>query len=100
MYSLNMPVSRIRTKIRQEYERHRYVQQLPTVDVLITKSQMEYQVRRQRFDFRSDVANRLPGNAELLEAAEPCAQVLWSRRERPGPVAEGLHQRIFGGEYL
>jgi len=43
MYSLNMPVSRIRTKIRQEFEKHRYVQQLPTVDVLIAKSQMEYQ---------------------------------------------------------
>jgi len=43
MYSLNMPVSRLRTKMRQEFERHRYVQQLPTVDVLITKSDMEYQ---------------------------------------------------------
>jgi NADH dehydrogenase (ubiquinone) 1 alpha subcomplex subunit 6 len=45
MYSLNMPVSKIRTRVRQEYERHRYVGQLPTVDVLISKSQMEFQVR-------------------------------------------------------
>jgi hypothetical protein len=45
MYSLNMPVSRLRTKMRQEFERHRYVSQLPTVDVLLSKSQMEYQVR-------------------------------------------------------
>ncbi|KEQ96984.1 hypothetical protein AUEXF2481DRAFT_3663 [Aureobasidium subglaciale EXF-2481] len=30
MYSLNMPVSAIRTKMRQEFERHRYVQQLKT----------------------------------------------------------------------
>lgn len=44
MYSLNLPVSTIRTKIRQEFERHRYVQQLQTVDVLITKSHMEFQV--------------------------------------------------------
>merc|ERR1711862_685266 len=43
MYSLNLPVSTIRTKIRQEFERHRYVQQLQTVDVLITKSHMEFQ---------------------------------------------------------
>ncbi|TKA63646.1 hypothetical protein B0A49_08111 [Cryomyces minteri] len=43
MYSLNMPVSAIRTKARQEFERHRYVAQLPTVDVLITKSNEEYQ---------------------------------------------------------
>ena len=44
MYSLNMPVSRIRTKVRQEFERHRYVSQLPTVDVLLFQSHSEYQV--------------------------------------------------------
>ncbi|KAF1813115.1 hypothetical protein P152DRAFT_457479 [Eremomyces bilateralis CBS 781.70] len=43
MYSLNMPTSAIRTKIRQEFERHRYVAQLPTVDVLITHSHQELQ---------------------------------------------------------
>jgi hypothetical protein len=45
MYSLNLPVSTIRTKIRQEFERHRYVQQVQTVDVLLFKSHSEYQVR-------------------------------------------------------
>jgi len=30
--------------MRQEFEKHRYVQQLPTVDVLLTKSDMEFQV--------------------------------------------------------
>lgn len=44
MYSLNMPVSNIRTKIRQEFERHRYVAQLNTVDVLLFNSHQEYQV--------------------------------------------------------
>jgi hypothetical protein len=44
MYSLNMPVSAIRTKMRQEFERHRYVQQLKTVDVLLFNSHQEYQV--------------------------------------------------------
>lgn len=44
MYELNMPVSTIRTKIRQEFERHRYVNQLPVVDVLIAQSHAEYQV--------------------------------------------------------
>ncbi|KAK1057085.1 hypothetical protein LTR33_013722, partial [Friedmanniomyces endolithicus] len=43
MYSLNMPVSAIRTKIRQEFERHRYVSQLKTVDVLLFNSRQEYQ---------------------------------------------------------
>lgn len=45
MYSLNMPVSAIRTKIRQEFERHRYVAQLKTVDVLLFNSHQEFQVR-------------------------------------------------------
>lgn len=45
MYSLNIPVSQIRTKTRQEFERHRYVQQLQTVDVLLQQSNAEFQVR-------------------------------------------------------
>ena len=45
MYSLNMPVSAIRTKMRQEFERHRYVSQLKTVDVLLFNSHSEFQVR-------------------------------------------------------
>ena len=44
MYSLNMPVSAVRTKVRQEFERHRYVQQLPVVDMLLFRSHSEYQV--------------------------------------------------------
>ena len=44
MYSLNLPVSAIRTKIRQEFEKHRYASQLPVVDVLIYQSHAEYQV--------------------------------------------------------
>ncbi|OAX81184.1 hypothetical protein ACJ72_04479 [Emergomyces africanus] len=43
MYSLSLPVSAIRTKIRQEFERHRYVNQLPVVDVLVTQSNIEFQ---------------------------------------------------------
>ena len=44
MYSLNMPVSAIRTKIRQEFEKHRYVSQLSVVDVLLYQSHAEFQV--------------------------------------------------------
>ncbi|KAA6411955.1 MAG: NADH-ubiquinone oxidoreductase subunit [Lasallia pustulata] len=43
MYSLNMPVSALRTRVRQEFERHRFVQQLPVVDMLIFQSHTEYQ---------------------------------------------------------
>ena len=40
-----MPVSKIRTKIRQEFERHRYVNKLSVVDMLLTQCHMEFQVR-------------------------------------------------------
>jgi len=45
MYSLNMPVSALRTKMRQEFERHRYVKQIGVVDMLLFQSHAEYQVR-------------------------------------------------------
>ena len=45
MYSLGMPVSLLRTKMRQEFERHRYVNQLSVVDMLLFQSHAEYQVR-------------------------------------------------------
>jgi hypothetical protein len=44
MYSLNMPVAALRTKMRQEFERHRYVNQIGVVDMLIFQSHAEYQV--------------------------------------------------------
>jgi len=44
MYSLNIPVSALRTKMRQEFERHRYVNQIGVVDVLLMQSHAEYQV--------------------------------------------------------
>jgi len=43
MYLLNVSTPAIRAKIRQEFERNRSVQQLPIVDVLVTKSNMEFQ---------------------------------------------------------
>ena len=45
MYSLNIPVARLRTKMRQEFERHRYVNQIGVVDMLLFQSHAEYQVR-------------------------------------------------------
>lgn len=44
MYGINYPVSAIRTKIRQQFERHRYVNDLSVTDVLISKSHQEFQV--------------------------------------------------------
>lgn len=45
MYSLGMPVPVLRTKMRQEFERHRYVNQIEVVDMLLFQSHAEYQVR-------------------------------------------------------
>jgi hypothetical protein len=45
-YALVIPVSAVRSRIRQEFERHRYVRELPVIDMLIFKGLAEYQVRR------------------------------------------------------
>lgn len=45
MYNIPLPVSVIRTRIREEFERHRFTNKLALVDVLITKSNADYQVR-------------------------------------------------------
>ena len=42
-YELSFPVSHIRTKLRQEFERHRYVEELPVKNMLYAKGQMEFQ---------------------------------------------------------
>lgn len=44
MYNVPFPVSVIRTRIREEFERNRFVAKLPIVDVLLFKSDAEYQV--------------------------------------------------------
>jgi NADH dehydrogenase (ubiquinone) 1 alpha subcomplex subunit 6 len=45
MYNVPFPVSVIRTRIREEFERNRFVNKLPIVDILLFKSDAEYQVR-------------------------------------------------------
>lgn len=43
MYSVPLPVSAVRTRMRQEFERHRHVNKLPVVDVLLFQSNADYQ---------------------------------------------------------
>ncbi|KAK7908563.1 hypothetical protein PG985_015866 [Apiospora marii] len=43
MYSIPFPVSVIRTRMREEFERHRFVNKLPVVDVLLMQNNAEYQ---------------------------------------------------------
>ena len=44
MYMVNKPVAALRTKMRQEFERHRYVKQLSVIDMLLFQSHAEFQV--------------------------------------------------------
>ena len=44
MYSVPHPVSAIRTRMRQEFERNRFVNKLSVIDVLLMKSNADYQV--------------------------------------------------------
>ncbi|CBY00811.1 predicted protein [Plenodomus lingam JN3] len=102
MYSLNMPISTLRTKMRQEFERHRYVNQIQTVDVLLFNSHQEYQVSHTaqlaiRILFSAKVLGT--GNTQLLEATVTCAQVLPCRRGAQGKATEQLHPRLLGGRF-
>lgn len=43
IYELDMPVSNIKTKIRQEFERNRFITDLGVANVVYMKGQMEFQ---------------------------------------------------------
>lgn len=43
MYNVPLPISVIRTRMREEFERHRFTNKLPLVDVLLYKSNADYQ---------------------------------------------------------
>jgi hypothetical protein len=114
MYSLNKSVSEIRTKMREEFERHRYVDKLPVVDMLIFQSHAEYQVRvRNSFygerpgpcksawneeNFRLQRRCRGlnadsigTGNSQLLETITTRAQVLPKGRKPYSDTATEFH---------
>lgn len=84
MYSLNMPVSKIRTKVRQQFEKHRYVKQLNAVDVLIAQSNMEFQVRVLELEAlgRADTVTQ-----ETLNYWKQVTQVMKFFREEEDPNA-------------
>lgn len=77
MYSLNMPVSAIRTKIRQEFEQHRYVNQLSVVDVLIQKSNAEFQVSQELFFNPSIEEGGCYGDADVGNHISHYRRVIW-----------------------
>jgi hypothetical protein len=91
MYSLNLPVSTLRTKMRQEFERHRYVNQMKTVDVLLFNSHQEYQVRLAVNYIQNRTLISTAGNDELLEAGSTRAQVLPRRGGAQCKTSSQLH---------
>ena len=44
MYTIPFPISTIRTRMRQQFERHRLVNKISVVDMLIMQNNAEYQV--------------------------------------------------------
>lgn len=43
LYQLNIPSSAVRAKIREEFEKNRYVEDLSVRDILLFKGTIEYQ---------------------------------------------------------
>lgn len=76
MYNIPLPISALRTRVRQEFEQNRFVAKLPVVDVLLFKSHAEYQVRTKWHRNRgatpvpagTDADCAAIGDDELLEA--------------------------------
>lgn len=111
MYQMDKPVAELRTKMRQEFERHRYVGQLKVIDVLLFQSHAEFQVRgilsivrregREGGDNWADLcAFILLGNVELLEAIESTHEVFPSGGgSRADEDTEEFHRGVFGGEF-
>ncbi|KAL8707838.1 MAG: hypothetical protein Q9220_007192 [cf. Caloplaca sp. 1 TL-2023] len=104
MYSLNMPVSEIRTKVRQEFERHRYVKQLPVIDMLLFQSHSEFQVRLESnavayaaITWRTAYRFITAGDFELLEAASPCSEVFSRERKPDGKITTELYAGLLRG---
>lgn len=103
MYNVPFPVSVIRTKMRQEFERHRYVNKLPVIDVLLFQSHAEYQVQGHAsiiaYKVREPGLTGAIGNNELLEAGKPRHVIFpGGQHQRRQEVAVELHVGILGGK--
>jgi hypothetical protein len=117
MYSIPFPVSTIRTRMRQEFERHRYVNKLPVVDVLLMQNNAEYQVCQVPYILMNYPRSPNPtkgrnsktkvylliasftGNYELLEANHPCHVILPRRPAGSAEVTRKLHARFLRGKH-
>ena len=91
MYSLPLPISVIRTRIRQEFERNRFVNKLPVVDVLLTKGHADYQVRLHFIvTIHTDMNQGIPRNGHSSGVMSKIWRTPKKKRERvPGKGSEG-----------
>lgn len=71
MYNIPMPVSTIRTRMRQEFEKHRFAKKLSVVDVLLMKNNAEYQVR-----FDDNPSDHVAGSSGEYEGGERGVRML------------------------
>lgn len=69
MYNMPLPISAIRTRVRQEFERNRFAAKLPVVDVLLFKSHAEYQVCLSRYNPTDHSISGI-GSSNQLETQE------------------------------
>lgn len=106
MYSVPLPTSVIRTRLREQFEKHRFVDKLPVVDVLLFQSHAEYQVLQPSAELLTNVCTRTEelmrstGNDELLEAAEPCHVILQGGEFQARQEVTGqLHVGFPGGRF-
>lgn len=70
MYNIPLPVSTIRTRMRQEFEKHRFANKLPVVDVLLVKSNAEYQVRSTAPSVPTCPPRAVAGKSDALRVVE------------------------------
>jgi hypothetical protein len=66
MYSVPKPVSTIRTRIRQEFERNRFVNKLSVIDVLIFRSHADYQVSYTTIENKTKKSGRRASDLDRL----------------------------------
>ena len=113
MYCLNFPIAQLRTKLRQEFERHRYVNKLPVVDMLLFQSRAEFQVRRNTFSIsarafepcdrvasvKEGEADQRPrtGDLELLETSFTCHEILQGDRKSRRKATAKFHAELLRG---
>lgn len=87
-YRLDYPLSRVRSRVRQEFERHRYVTDVRVIDVLLLKGTQELHETMNLWKQDSHLHNYF--NADVPKGQE-VAQGAIPKREKP------FLQRFFEG---